>query len=283
MVKAFKSPEGRNSVIAGYDSLLSRWPVPYEELDIPTRCGNTHVIACGDTSAPPLVLLHGSASNSVMWGGDVEEFSKSHRVYAVDIPGEPGKSDETRQDFNTPAYLDWLVDVFNAMSIKKASVVGLSLGGWMALKLATAFPDRVEKLVLLCPSGIGRQKLSFLIYTIPLMLMGSRGERRIFKSLFRNVTIAEEAAEYIRLINKHFNFINCGIPVYPDEKLKRLTMPVLLIVGGKDTLLDSKETIKRVKKLIPHADVKLLRDAGHVLINLACEISAFLTDRALLY
>jgi hypothetical protein len=45
-IKAFKSAEGRNSIISAYDSLLWRWPVPFEQLNIPTRCGNTFVIAC---------------------------------------------------------------------------------------------------------------------------------------------------------------------------------------------------------------------------------------------
>jgi hypothetical protein len=58
-VSAFKTPEGEARFYAAYDAALKRWPVPYEEMDIPTRFGTTHVVASGPKDASPLVLLHG--------------------------------------------------------------------------------------------------------------------------------------------------------------------------------------------------------------------------------
>ena len=57
-IQIFKSPESRMQYIAAYDAMLKKWPVPYKELYIPTRFGNTHVIANGPKDALPLVLLH---------------------------------------------------------------------------------------------------------------------------------------------------------------------------------------------------------------------------------
>src|SRR5262245_29224247 len=54
----FKNAEGKARFVAAYDAVLKQWPVPYEELDIPTRFGRTHVIAAGPKNAPVLVLLH---------------------------------------------------------------------------------------------------------------------------------------------------------------------------------------------------------------------------------
>lgn len=104
----FKSEEGKNAILTVYDSLLNRWPVPYETMNIPTRYGNTFVIACGEKSDPPLVLLHGTSSNSAIWIGDVVEYSRDYRVYTVDIPGEPGKSAAVRYDLTGPAHTEWL-------------------------------------------------------------------------------------------------------------------------------------------------------------------------------
>jgi hypothetical protein len=55
----FKTPEGEARFRAAYDAGLKLWPIPYEELDVPTRFGMTHVVAAGPTNAPALVLLHG--------------------------------------------------------------------------------------------------------------------------------------------------------------------------------------------------------------------------------
>jgi pimeloyl-ACP methyl ester carboxylesterase len=64
---SFTSPEGENQFFAAYDAVLKRWPVPYEELDIPTRFGTTHLIASGSPSLPPLLLLHATGTSSTMW------------------------------------------------------------------------------------------------------------------------------------------------------------------------------------------------------------------------
>jgi pimeloyl-ACP methyl ester carboxylesterase len=64
----FRSPELRAQLIAKYDAVLDSWPVPYEERDVDTGFGTTHVIVTGPASAPPLVLLHGAATTSAMWG-----------------------------------------------------------------------------------------------------------------------------------------------------------------------------------------------------------------------
>lgn len=88
----FKSPEGEKAIMTFYDSMLAQWPVPYETHQIDTGLGPTFVIASGEKTAPPLMLLHGSTSNSLTWAGDVAAYSRYYRVYAVDTPGEPGKS-----------------------------------------------------------------------------------------------------------------------------------------------------------------------------------------------
>src|SRR5262249_8331666 len=55
----FKTPEGQAAYLAAYDTAMGKWPVPYRELELPTRFGPTHVVVSGRADAPPLVLLHG--------------------------------------------------------------------------------------------------------------------------------------------------------------------------------------------------------------------------------
>ncbi|NLW91205.1 MAG: alpha/beta hydrolase [Syntrophomonadaceae bacterium] len=98
----FKSESGWQAIMAGYDEILGRWPIPYESIMVPTRHGLTHIIACGKKDSPPLLLLHGSSSNATMWIRDVKIYAEKYRVYAVDLPGEPGKSEPVRSSLH-----DW--------------------------------------------------------------------------------------------------------------------------------------------------------------------------------
>jgi hypothetical protein len=71
----FRSPEHRAQFIELYDATMRAWPVPYEERDVSTSFGSTHVVVTGKESAPPLVLFHGAATTAAMWGGVIAPLS----------------------------------------------------------------------------------------------------------------------------------------------------------------------------------------------------------------
>ncbi len=273
---AFKSQEGKRAVLKAYESLLEQWPSPNEQFHVNTRYGDTFIIATGEKEAPPLILLHGSAMNSAMWLGDAGEYSRNYRVYAVDIPGEPGKSDEKQLPFEGRAFAEWLYDVCNALSIEKVSLIGLSLGAWLAVKFSVCHPEKVDKLVLFCPAGIGGQRTSFLFKVLAYALLGEAGMDKLYKKVNGNQPLPEAVLEYQKLIGKNFNYRREGIPLFPDGELRRLTMPVALFVGEKDAMFHSLQTAKRLESILPHANINILPGAGHTLINLVDRIMAFL-------
>jgi len=275
---AFKSREGKAEVLKAYDAVMERWPAPNEKMYVDTRYGSTFVMANGAKDAPPLILLHGSAMNSIMWMNDTREYSRNHRVYAVDIPGEPGRSDDRQLSFSGPAYAEWLIDVFNGLGIERASIIGISLGAWLAIKFALNYSVRVDKLVLLCPAGIGRQKVSFMFKAMLHMLFGEKGTDRLYKKVNGNQPIPEEMLRYQQLIGKNFNFRREMIPLYTDEELKRLDMPVILFVGDKDIMIHSRMTASRLGRLVPRASINVLPGVGHAVINLTKRINDFLSE-----
>lgn len=272
MKSAFKTEEGKNEIRKVYDKVLERWFAPNEKFLVNTRAGDTFILATGDKKAPPILLLHGSCMNSLMWLGDVPELSEKFRVYAVDIPGEPGKSDERQLPFTDSSFSDWLSDVYQALSIGQAGLVGISLGGWVALKYSIDHPDKVSKLVLLCPGGIGSQKKLYPFKMLFYLLRGKKGEDAMYRKLYGNQPIPDEVHRYQKLIGNNFNFRRELLPIYTDEELRRLTMPVTLFVGDQDIVFHTEQTVKRLERLVPKATLQLLPGAGHALIHLTGRI-----------
>ncbi len=66
-LSSFKSPKGEAEYLLAYDAVLKLWPVPFEEIDIMTRFGTTHVIASGLKESPSLLVLHACGVSSTMW------------------------------------------------------------------------------------------------------------------------------------------------------------------------------------------------------------------------
>jgi pimeloyl-ACP methyl ester carboxylesterase len=265
-----------------YDALLARWPVPCTTLEITSRYGATFVAASGSESAPSLVLIHGAGSNSAMWAGDVGEYSCHYRVYAVDLLGEPGKSAPVRPDWNSSAYAEWLGDVLDALKVEKTILIGLSQGGWTALKFATSQPDRVDKLVLLTPGGITPDRISFALRAIALSFLGRWGIERINRMVFGPQPIPREVNEASMLIMTHFKHRIGVLPIFSDEELRRLTMPTLLLIGQEDALRDARKVAERMRMLVPELTTKIIPQAGHALFNTTSHIMPFLaaTERA---
>jgi pimeloyl-ACP methyl ester carboxylesterase len=274
----YKSTAGEQAVMDLYDQMLAAWPVPYTTAMLATRHGDTHVIASGPADAPPVILLHGAASNALAWGGDVPFLSRTFRVYAIDLLGEPGRSSHNRPDWSGPAYVEWMEDLLGGLGIERAALVGISQGGWTALKLATARPERVTRLVLLAPGGVVPVRASFLLRVLPLSLLGRRGAEAINGITFGNTPIHPEVAAYMNVIMSNFKPRIGALPNYSDEELARLTMPTLLIVGAQDALFPSERTAARLEQFVPNLTVQMLPEMGHVLHGLASDIACFLAE-----
>jgi pimeloyl-ACP methyl ester carboxylesterase len=242
---------------------------------IDTEFGKTFVIESGNKNGHPLVLLHGSASNSAMWLGDAMLLGQTHHIYAVDNIGEPGKSSELRPPLKKGVYARWLQAVLDALCIESTALAGNSLGGWIALDLATCAPERICSLVLLASSGLYPIRKSFALKMLTSKLPGKKD--RLGKAITGSVEIPEAVAAYFDLIRREFFPRPLGAPVFSDQELKRLGMPVLYLGGEEDTLLNTQRSVARLKRLIPHADAGGLLGIGHTVIGQAGVISAFLT------
>lgn len=271
-MNGFKTAESRDIIRSRYNQILSAFP--FKQLYVETTFGKTFILESGATKSPALILLHGSCSNSAFWFGEISVLSNLFHVLAADIIGEAGNSDENRLDINGDGYADWLKQVLDALSIDKAVVAGNSLGSWMALKFAAKYPENVSKLILIAPSGLSVQNTDFLKKANNAAL---QNEALTWdSSVAQGNELPKEVEEFINLILWGYNPITEELPVLSDEQILRLVMPMLLIAGKNDVMVDTASAAQRLSNLLPHAEVHLL-ETGHVVLNALEYMLPFLT------
>ncbi|WP_027086885.1 alpha/beta fold hydrolase [Cohnella panacarvi] len=276
MPATYKSEEGKQQVLAEYRTILADWPVDNKQYQIPTSYGETFVIESGDPTSPALVLLHGSLSNSFSWYGDVALLSRQFHVFAVDLPGEAGLSSDIRPDYLSGAYEQWLDEVIARLGVKQCSIAGQSLGGWIALRYATVHPDKVGNLALLCPGGLAMQRRNFL-FKVLLQTISARGDRsKVIKRVLGmdrggdgDTNEMRRALDFILLINKYLKPRYATLPVFSDAELSRLTMPILVVFGDNDWLLNANKSIDRIEHNAPNVTTVLLPGVGHAVLGQA--------------
>lgn len=280
MTDIFTSEVAASEIHARYRELLTHWPVASTLLRVPTGQGETVVVACGANDAPPLVLLHGSASTAANWMADAAVWSRRFRVYAVDVIGEPGLSARSRPPLDADAHAAWLDEVLRGLGVNKAAFVGASFGGWLALDYAVRRPQSVERMALICPAGVGRQRY-FILKLAAFALLGRWGVRTARGMVFgpppRHLPPAGRSlVELMGMIQRHFRPRMVRFPVFSDAALGALAMPVLVIVGGRDLTLDSHETQRRFARANPGVIVRILPGARHYIPGQTDAILEFL-------
>src|SRR3954452_20113310 len=107
-------------------------------------------------SGPLLLLIHGITSSSRTWERVLPELARDHTVLAPDLLGH-GESAKPRGDYSLGAYASGIRDLMVALGHDRATIVGHSLGGGIAMQFAYQFPERCERLVLVASGGLGKE------------------------------------------------------------------------------------------------------------------------------
>lgn len=269
---AFRSEEGRAEYLAAYDAVLEQWPVPYEELDLPTRFGTTHVVASGPPDAPPLVLLPSLAAGTPVWRPNIAALSAHYRTYAVDVIGQPGKSVQTKKMRNQSDLAAWLSDLLDALGIRSTSFVACSYGGFIAMNQALLAPERVRRVALIGPAGV------FVGLQWSLIVRG------VFRGLVRRLFAPKQRRDIAELLGPHAKFrpedarwrelMNIMMTVsaipntiwvraFTDAELAAIRAPTLLLIGEHE-LLYAPATLDLAKRRMPGLTGAVITDAHHI-------------------
>jgi pimeloyl-ACP methyl ester carboxylesterase len=116
---------------------------------------------------PVLLLVHGMAGSSLTWRHVMPPLAERFTVLAPDLLGQ-GESDKPRGEYSIGVHANTLRDLLDALGYERATVIGQSLGGAVALQFVDQFPERCERLVLVDSGGFGREVTFYLrMLTVP--------------------------------------------------------------------------------------------------------------------
>lgn len=136
-------------------------------------------------SGPPVVLVHGMVNSSRHWRAVAERLAEHHTVIAPDLVGH-GDSATPRGDYSLGAHASVIRDLLSILGIRRASIVGHSLGGGIAMVFFWQFPERVERLALISSGGLGPE-VSPLLRSAAVpgarALLGAVANRRVIDGL----------------------------------------------------------------------------------------------------
>lgn len=119
-------------------------------------------------SGPTLLLIHGIGDNSTTWHPVHSKLAQRFTVIAPDLLGH-GQSDKPRADYSVAAYANGMRDLLSVLDIEKATVVGHSLGGGVAMQFAYQFPQLVERLILIGAGGVTKDvNIALRLASLPL-------------------------------------------------------------------------------------------------------------------
>jgi pimeloyl-ACP methyl ester carboxylesterase len=262
----FRNESGKQMVFEAYDSIINSIGIQFEEIYLPTRLGETHILASGDRKNPPLVLIHAYYASAASWYKNLKLLSESFRVYNVDIIGDPNKSKPIKLIRQLGDFLDWFDDIMQGLNLTKADFIGNSVGAFHIANFAMHFPSRVKKMVLIGPAATFRQIMPFYLNTFPGGITGwSFFVNHAIKWVENGVEFDQDFKKLFFLLLKYGKATNQVFPaVFKDHDLKKIKTPTLLIYGDKENIYNYNLAIKRAKEHIENIRVRIIKNGNHI-------------------
>jgi pimeloyl-ACP methyl ester carboxylesterase len=245
---------------------------------------STRYLVAGE--GPPMVLLHGVGTSAGEWSWALPELARSHRVYALDLPGYDGSFEPP--DY-APAFTASFIGSFlDAVGVESAVVVGNSFGGLVALHLALSEPARVSALILSDSAGLDRT-VNPALATLSFPRMGQMAtalaktppgaaQRALSRALLFFARPWQIPLKWVKdqyKLAQLPNFTEATLATLRStvgpagqrevllDKLPRLQMPTLIVWGIEDRVIpywQAQDALTRLKK----GSLELISNCGHL-------------------
>jgi pimeloyl-ACP methyl ester carboxylesterase len=271
----FRSPDGRAEYVGHYRQAMAALPTPTGVHDVRTDFGVVRVYewsTAGTRDTVPVVLVPGRSSGVPMWSVNLPGFVASHRVLAFDALGDAGMSVQSVPLASIEDQAVWIEQVLAALAPGGVHLVGHSFGGATAAAYARLHPARVRSLTLLEPVftfGFPPPEILWwaTVATFPGMPDGIREHalHRIGGGDADQDDADDPVARMITAGSEHFAAELPTPSPLTDDQASRLTMPVYVAIGGRDSLAGGQDAADRAAALLPHVRVQVWPDATHSL------------------
>ena len=237
-----------------------------------------HVRDTGPKTAPAVILLHGLGSSLHTWEPWAWTLSVRYRVIRFDLPGFGLTGPDPTGDYSDTRAVAVLLALMDELSVRRASLIGNSMGGKLAWQFAALHPDRVDKLVLISPDGFASPGFEYdkqaevplvaklLPYTLPTwMLRMNLAPAYADKARLTDETVTRYrdlmlAPGVRRALLDRTAQVRLE---HPEPMLKRIQAPTLIVWGEKDGLIPFSNA-QDYLRLLPNARLVSFPNLGHV-------------------
>jgi pimeloyl-ACP methyl ester carboxylesterase len=237
---------------------------------------------------PPLLLIHGIGDSSRTFSDLIPALARKYTVVAPDLLGH-GQSDKPRADYSVDAYANGMRDLLSVLDIDRATVIGHSLGGGVAMQFAYQYPDRCERLVLVSSGGVSREvhpllrmasaplaDLALPLLKLPSTRVAVRAAFRVLQALqsdiardadpllsvlFEALSDATAQRAFVRTLRAVVDFRGQVVTMLDRCYLAR-GMPTMLVWGAHDAVVPYEHALL-AHSAMPGSRLETFEDAGH--------------------
>jgi pimeloyl-ACP methyl ester carboxylesterase len=243
----------------------------------------------------PLILIPGFASGAWAWFEQIEELSKTFRVITFDPCGvsRSATDEKLTEAISLPTIAADVARLLDFLQIEKASVLGVSFGGFVAQEFALGFPERLEKLILACTSFGGKNHVAPDLEVLAAFVAADdlNKQERVRRFMIPAFT-PEFAAARADVIEKvcrlrtenvvpekvYTRQMTSAVTFDAEKRVSRIQAETLVLTGDRDIVVPPQNSFN-LARAIPKASLKIIENGSHMFfIENAAEFNRIVTN-----
>ena len=150
----YKNKETKDLLMSLYDEKLESLKIDYKNIDIESSYGRTRVVQAGKATGKPIVIFHGFNAGSPITLEAVIGLMNDYNLYVVETVGQATKSEGDIMNIKDDSFAIWADEVIEQLNLSSINIVGISYGAFIVGKILTHKPEKIDKCILVVPSGI---------------------------------------------------------------------------------------------------------------------------------
>lgn len=254
-----------NKIVVEVSSKLNK---KIDELSIDSSFGKTAVLVYGDHKKPPILLVHGLNSAAIFALEHLSFLLKNYQIFAVDILGQPNKSEFVRLSKLDSSYGNWLLEVIEKLKLHKPTLCGISFGAFPILKSLLINDSYSKEVFLISPAAIvhGDVLKTIFRFLIPVKQFQRTQKEKYCRKILENLydDFDELIFNYQREVFLNFNMDFSVTPNFTKKELSSIKVPIKIISGSKDFFVPTKKLKKRSETLTSLDNFIVLENSKHI-------------------